>query len=140
MLEPKYSIDEKSYVSLADKIRQRSSSHQQQQCDRFFSVEFFPARTAQGATNWLRLVEKYADGNPLYCDITWHIAGQPGSDSPTSSLTMANVALNYCQLETMLHITCIGLTREQLQQHLERAKHYGIRNILALRGDRHGKC
>lgn len=147
MLEPQNSIDEndvivnkQKYVSLAEKIRQRSGQHAYEKYDRFFSVEFFPARTPKGALNWIRLVEQYADGDPLYCDITWHVAGNPGLDSPTSSLTMANVALNYCQLETMLHITCIGLTCEQLGKHLERAKNYGIRNILALRGDRHGKC
>ncbi|KAH9413484.1 hypothetical protein DERP_007962 [Dermatophagoides pteronyssinus] len=125
----------RKYVSLADRIRERSIK--QQQYDRFFSVEFFPARTVQGAKNWIKLVENYSDGDPLYCDITWHSAGNPDSNAPTSSLMMANVALNYCQLETMLHITCIDLTSEQLNQYLQRAKHYGIRNIMALRGDRH---
>lgn len=137
--------DNRKYVSLADRIRERSissNSNQQQQNDRFFSVEFFPARTVQGAKNWIKLVENYSDGDPLYCDITWHSAGNPDSNAPTSSLMMANVALNYCQLETMLHITCIDLTCKQLNQYLQRAKHYGIRNIMALRGDRHddGKC
>ena len=36
----------------------------------------------------------------------------------------------------MLHITCIGMGKERLQKCLERAKELGIRNILALRGDK----
>ena len=42
--------------------------------------------------------------------------------------------LNYSGIETMLHITCIGQTRDDVNAHLQRAKELGIRNILALRG------
>ena len=34
-----------------------------------------------------------------------------------------------------MHLTCTGLTREKLIDVLNKAKEYGIRNILALRGD-----
>lgn len=73
-------------------------------------------------------------GHPLFCDITWHPAGDPGSDKPTSSITIANAMLNYSGVDTMLHITCCGLTKEELTCYLTKAKNLGIRNILALRG------
>jgi methylenetetrahydrofolate reductase (NADPH) len=43
--------------------------------------------------------------------------------------------LNYCGLETMLHMTCYNQTREEIKRYLDQAKNNGIRNILALRGD-----
>ena len=79
-----------------------------------------------------------AVGGPLFCDVTWHPAGDPGSDKPTSSTCIAKAMLNYSGLETMLHITCCGLTKQQITQHLNKAKEAGIRNILALRGGETG--
>ncbi len=70
----------------------------------------------------------------MFCDITWHPAGDPASDKPTSSMKIAAVMKNYCLLETMLHITCYGQTKETIKRYLDKAKSLGIRNILALRG------
>lgn len=74
------------------------------------------------------------DGGPLFCDITWHPAGNPSGDSETSSLTIATAALNYCGLDTVLHMTCAEQSTESIRKSLERTKDAGIRNILALRG------
>ena len=35
-----------------------------------------------------------------------------------------------------MHLTCADLSRDRLIECLDRAKEYGVRNILALRGDR----
>lgn len=75
-----------------------------------------------------------AVGQPLFCDITWHPAGDPASNKETSSMMIANTMLNYCGIDTMLHITCYGAKRDQMLHHLTRAKDSGIRNLLALRG------
>ena len=78
--------------------------------------------------------DRMRHGCPLFIDVTWHPAGNPGGDSETSSITIATSAVNYCGIETMLHITCCDLTKDELTQHLLRAKAVGIRNIMALRG------
>jgi methylenetetrahydrofolate reductase (NADPH) len=75
-----------------------------------------------------------ATGHPLFCDITWHPAGDPASEKPTSSMKIASAMLNYCFLETMLHITCYNQTKETMKTYLDRAKSIGIKNLLALRG------
>lgn len=49
-------------------------------------------------------------------------------------MTIASAALNYCGLETMLHLTCCNLSLEDVIKHLNRAREMGIRSILALRG------
>lgn len=102
--------------------------------ERFFSLEFFPPRTAAGAVNLINRFDRMFSGGPLFCDVTWHPAGNPGGDKETSSMAIASAALNYCSLETMLHVTCANQTKDVITAHLEKAKSLGIKNILALRG------
>ena len=116
--------------TLMEKIESRIASK-----DRFFSLEFFPPRTKSGAVNLMARLERMAMGLPLFVDITWHPAGNPAGDTETSSMMIAHSALNYIGIETMLHMTCVGSTHEQINGYLEKAKKLGIRNVLALRGD-----
>jgi len=118
------------YVPLITKINQRISAG-----DNWFSMEFFPPRTKDGATNLLHKFENMGAGGPLFCDITWHPAGNPGSEEATSCVTIADAMLNYIGLETMLHMTCCSMSSAEIKKHLDRIKSLGIRNILALRGD-----
>ena len=97
-------------------------------------MEFFPPRTAAGAVNLINRFDRMFAGGPLFCDVTWHPAGNPGGDQETSSMAIASAALNYCSLETMLHITCANQSREVVMGHLGKAKNLGIKNVLALRG------
>lgn len=60
-----------------------------------------------------------------------------GGDQETSSMAIANAALNFCGLDTMLHLTCARQTKAEITAHLQKAKGLGIKNILALRG---GTC
>jgi len=119
-----------SYTPLCERMNEKITSG-----DHFFSLEFFPPRTANGAVNLISRFERMNEGNPMFCDVTWHPAGDPSADKPTSSMTVASTMLNYCGMETMLHITCCQQTRSELKKHLEKAKDLGIRNLLALRGD-----
>ena len=116
--------------TLMEKINSRIASK-----DKFFSLEFFPPRTKSGAINLLARLERMGMGKPLFVDVTWHPAGNPSGDSETSSMMIAHSALNYVGLETMLHMTCVGSTHDQIRGYLEKCKDLGIRNILALRGD-----
>lgn len=75
-----------------------------------------------------------AVGGPLFIDVTWRPAGDPGGDKETSSMTIASTAVNYCGLETLLHLTCCNQTKDQITQHLKKAHSLGLKNIFALRG------
>ncbi|XP_031469503.1 methylenetetrahydrofolate reductase isoform X2 [Phasianus colchicus] len=79
--------------------------------------------------------DRMAAGGPLFIDVTWHPAGDPGSDKETSSMIIANTAVNYCGLETILHMTCCNQTKDDITGHLQKAKRLGLKNIMALRGD-----
>ena len=73
-------------------------------------------------------------GGPLFIDVTWHPAGDPGSDKETSSMMIASTAVNYCGLESVLHLTCCKQSKEKISGYLGKAKHLGLKNIMALRG------
>uniref|UniRef100_W5MEH5 Methylenetetrahydrofolate reductase (NADPH) n=2 Tax=Lepisosteus oculatus TaxID=7918 RepID=W5MEH5_LEPOC len=115
---------------LRDKMRRRTDSG-----DCWFSLEFFPPRTSSGAVNLISRFDRMGAGGPLFIDVTWHPAGDPGSDKETSSMMIASTAVNYCGLETVLHLTCCNQTKQQITAHLSKAKHLGLKNIMALRGD-----
>ena len=72
----------------------------------------------------------------MFCvDITWHPAGNPAGDTETSSMMIAHSAVQYVGVESMLHMTCVGSSRDDISGYLDKAKRMGLRNILALRGD-----
>ncbi|XP_043854162.1 methylenetetrahydrofolate reductase isoform X2 [Dromiciops gliroides] len=123
-------LDSERHERLREKMRRRMESG-----DKWFSLEFFPPRTAQGAVNLISRFDRMGAGGPLFVDVTWHPAGDPGSDKETSSMIIANTAVDYCGLETVLHMTCCHQTRDEITGHLHKAKRLGLKNILALRGD-----
>lgn len=119
------------YRSLTERMNRRIQSG-----DPWYSLEFFPPRTANGAVNLVSRIERMSEGGPMFCDITWHPAGDPGNtEKPTSSTCMAATMLNYCGVETMLHITCSNQDEDGLKRNLQKSKDIGLKNLLALRGD-----
>ena len=69
--------------------------------------------------------------NPLWVDITW------GAGGSTASLTLeiTQHIQMLTNLDVMMHLTCTNMTKELIDEALEKCKEYGVRNILALRGD-----
>lgn len=68
---------------------------------------------------------------PMFVDITW------GAGGSTQELTLeiAANAQKFLGVTVLMHLSCTGMSVEQLRQALEKAKEAGIKNILALRGD-----
>nr|XP_056721062.1 methylenetetrahydrofolate reductase (NADPH) [Euleptes europaea] len=123
-------LDAERHDRLCEKMRRRQDSG-----DKWFSLEFFPPRTSIGAVNLISRFDRMGAGGPLFIDVTWHPAGDPGSDKETSSMMIASTALNYCGLDTILHMTCCNQTKEMITAHLHKAKRLGLKNVMALRGD-----
>ncbi|VDK51369.1 unnamed protein product [Anisakis simplex] len=119
------------YVPLHERIQKRIADRSP-----FFSLEFFPPKTLNGVGNFLTRLDRLREGSPMFIDVTWHLGSDPGNlKKETSSMSIAASCLNYCRVDTMLHVTCAQYTREQTLKHLEKSKEMGLRNILALRGD-----
>lgn len=132
MPQKKYSINGDCYIPLSKKIQKRVDCNDSP----FFSVEFFPPKTKAALENLITRFDNFRQLEPLFADITWHAAANSNPDVDPMSITVADLGLNYCSLNMMLHLTCVGMTRDRLLSLLERAKAIGIRNILALRGDK----
>lgn len=59
-----------NHISLSDRINQKIHDG-----EKFFSLEFFPPRTPNGAVNLVARFDRMSRGGPLFCDVTWHPAG-----------------------------------------------------------------
>jgi methylenetetrahydrofolate reductase (NADPH) len=98
----------------------------------YYSFEFFPPKTEAGLDNLLTRIDRMARRlDPLFIDVTW---GSSGSTA-VRSLAVASHAQRFGGVNVLLHLTCSGMSREQLISALQQAKASGIRNVLVLRGD-----
>jgi methylenetetrahydrofolate reductase (NADPH) len=97
-----------------------------------YSFEFFPPKTEPGLDNLLTRINRMCQRlDPLFISITW---GANGSTS-TRSLYIASHAQRFCGVDVLLHLSCTGLSREQIANVLSMAKSAGVQNVLCLRGD-----
>lgn len=98
----------------------------------YFSLEFFPPKTAMGFSNLRDRLDRMARAlRPLFVNVTWGAGGS----TATKSLELAEICQRELNLTTCLHLTCTNMSRKMIDSALEDAKALGIRNILALRGD-----
>lgn len=52
------------------------------------------------------------------------VAGDPAGTKETSSMMIANTMLNYCGIDTILHIKCYGAKRTTMLDHLRKGKFF----------------
>lgn len=98
----------------------------------YFSLEFFPPKTAMGFANLRSRLERMARAlKPTFVNVTWGAGGSTAQ----KSLELAEICQRELGLTTCLHLTCTNMNRRLIDEALEDAKVLGIRNILALRGD-----
>lgn len=97
----------------------------------FFSLEFFPPKTEEGKENLLLRIEKMSGLHPLFVDITW----AAGGSSKDLTMSITEYTQKYLGVNALMHLSCSGVTIEDIKLILLEAKAAGIQNILALRGD-----
>ncbi|EPE24882.1 FAD-linked oxidoreductase [Glarea lozoyensis ATCC 20868] len=98
----------------------------------YFSLEFFPPKTAMGSSNLRARLDRMSRAlRPLFVTVTWGAGGSTAD----KSLELAELCQRELGLTTCLHLTCTNMSKELVDRALEDAKALGIRNILALRGD-----
>ncbi|KAL2151880.1 hypothetical protein VTH82DRAFT_5064 [Thermothelomyces myriococcoides] len=98
----------------------------------YFSLEFFPPKTAMGFANLRGRLDRMARAlRPLFVNVTWGAGGSTAD----KSLELAEICQRELGLTTCLHLTCTNMSRYLIDKALDDAKALGIRNILALRGD-----
>lgn len=98
----------------------------------FVSFEFFPPKTPKGDE---RLKEALRDLVPLQPDFVSVTYGAGGSTRERTREVVLRMKEDY-GLQAMVHLTCIGHTRDELKRMITEYGEAGIEDILALRGDR----
>jgi methylenetetrahydrofolate reductase (NADPH) len=96
------------------------------------SFEFFPPKTEEGDRALLeQTIPALMKLNPDYCSVTY---GAGGSTRDKTLMIVDRIQREH-HLTAMMHLTCVGSTRDQLRTVVDSARAAGIKNILALRGD-----
>jgi methylenetetrahydrofolate reductase (NADPH) len=96
------------------------------------SFEFFPPKTDEGDRNLLeRQIPALFQARPDFCSVTY---GAGGSTRDKTLMIVDRIQRQH-GLTALAHLTCVGHTREQVGELLEKIRGLGCQNILALRGD-----
>lgn len=95
-----------------------------------FSFELFPPKTEKGIARLHDTVTALNAHRPEYFSVTY------GAGGSTQSNTFATVdwAVEH-GIPIAPHLSCIGSTREEISEMLDRYRAQGIRRVVALRGD-----
>lgn len=96
-----------------------------------FSFEFFPPKTNEGVENLFATVSALRALEPSFVSITWGAGGS----TRERTLELVSRIKRELHIEAMAHLTCVGATRDELAEILERFGEEGVENVLCLRGD-----
>ena len=109
-------------MRIADRLRQPGP---------VFSFEFFPPRSPEAVERLYATARELRALDPTFVSVTY------GAGGSTRELTVELVTRmkDELHLETMAHLTCVGHTKEELAEVLDRLAAGGIENVLSLRGD-----
>ncbi|WP_119718883.1 methylenetetrahydrofolate reductase [NAD(P)H] [Cognatilysobacter tabacisoli] len=95
------------------------------------SFEFYPPKTDEQRAQLDRTVDKLRPLGPEYASCTFGAGGSTLSYTPE---TVERLRAHH-GLEAAPHVSCVGGTRSELGELLQRYREMGCRRIVALRGD-----
>ncbi len=96
-----------------------------------YSFETFPPKKDDDFPQIFEVVDRLAELGPDFISVTF---GAGGSNSK-KNLEVASY-INSKGIESLAHLTSVGLQKEALDEYCEKLAAEGVQNILALRGDR----
>jgi methylenetetrahydrofolate reductase (NADPH) len=96
-----------------------------------FSFEFFPPKTDEGEHNLRTALQTLAPLEPDFVSVTYGAGGS----TRARTVELTRWIKQDLGIEAMSHLTCVGATRDELHEVLDRIADGGIDNVLALRGD-----
>ncbi len=94
------------------------------------SFEFFPPNTTEGEARLRGVHERLAQAAPEYFSVTY---GAGGATRDKTLRTVLEIAAAGSRVAP--HLSCIGATRESVDELLALYRSQGIRKLVALRGD-----
>ncbi|MEY5098145.1 MAG: 5,10-methylenetetrahydrofolate reductase [Pseudomonadota bacterium] len=94
------------------------------------SIEFFPAKTPEGAEKLRVVRQKLYALNPEFCSVTYGAGGstQEGTFNTVREILAEGQA-------AASHFSCIGASKASVRAQLAQLKAMGVKRLVALRGD-----
>jgi methylenetetrahydrofolate reductase (NADPH) len=96
-----------------------------------FSFEFFPPRTDEGVKALFQTVEALRPLAPAFVSVTYGAGGS----TRARTVELVKRLKRESGIEAMAHVTCVGVSRDEIAATLDEFAEAGIENVLALRGD-----
>ncbi|UWX58264.1 methylenetetrahydrofolate reductase [NAD(P)H] [Chlorobaculum sp. MV4-Y] len=97
-----------------------------------FSLEFFPPKKQEDWDKLFETISNFSPLDPSYVSVTYGAGG--------STRERTHNLVTRIQQETGLtvvsHLTCIGAEKSEIESVLQNYREHGIKNVLALRGDK----
>jgi methylenetetrahydrofolate reductase (NADPH) len=98
---------------------------------RSFSFEFFPPKDEAGEAQLWQAIRDLEPYRPTFVSVTY---GAGGSTRDTTVDITSRIARETSMLP-MAHLTCVGHTKEELEEVLTSYADAGVANVMLLRGD-----
>src|SRR5215475_10765513 len=95
------------------------------------SFEFFPPKTAEMEQNLWETIKRLSPLQPNFVSVNY---GAGGSTRDRTHATIARI-LKETELLPAAHLTCVGASRGEIDDIVDRYHEVGVRHIVALRGD-----
>src|SRR5436305_13191439 len=95
------------------------------------SFEFFPPKTEEMERNLWDTINRLAPLDPKFVSVTY---GAGGSTRERTHSTISRI-LKETSLLPAAHLTCVGASRAEIDEIVDRYHDVGVRHIVALRGD-----
>lgn len=99
------------------------------------SFEFFPPKTPAGERALFKSLAALKELEPSFVSVT---CGAGGS-TRRQTVEWARRIRDEIELEPLVHMTCLGVGREEIDRAIEGVRTHGLVNVLALRGDQPGE-
>ena len=98
-----------------------------------FSFEVFPPKKTMPIDTIFSTLDELKGLSPDFISVTF---GAGGSENCNNSVEIAKHIKNVCNVESVIHVPALNMTKADAQFVLEQFQQAGINNILALRGDK----
>jgi len=103
----------------------------QQEQPRRFSLEFFPAKTAEGNDKVRKVRQQFAELSPDYFSVTF---GAGGSTRDGTVEAVREISAEG-KITVAPHLSCVGSSQQEVIDLVEGYRQMGVKNLVALRGD-----
>ena len=97
-----------------------------------FSFEFFPPKSERGFADLFETIAELKGLDPDFVSVTWGAGGS----TRRKTVELVEQIQRDAGIVAMAHLSCVGSTRAELNEALDRLAAGGVRNLLPLGGDR----